>query len=125
MEEVGRALGFSIPGYTREEFRGPASIEGVNFTSPGGVEDFAKMDGPSTVRGRYMMENIGDGIVPIAQLARRVDVACPVLDAVITLGSIVCQDDFLNKGRNLNRLGMGEANPAEIRRVSTEGFWAR
>ncbi|MEW6082110.1 MAG: NAD/NADP octopine/nopaline dehydrogenase family protein [Bacillota bacterium] len=90
IERVGDALGLSVPHYTQEEFRQPASIEGINFTSPGGVEDFARMDGPSTVRGRYMMENIGDGIVPVVELGKKAGVRCPVLDSIVTLGSVVC-----------------------------------
>jgi len=106
MEQVGAAYACSLPQYTREDFAGPLSLEGANFSSPGGPRDFARMDGPSTVRGRYMMENIGDGLVPAAQLGTLAGVPTPVLDALITLGSVVCEEDFRRAGRNLRRLGV-------------------
>ena len=122
IEGVGHALGLPVPHYTQEEFRQPGSIEGVNFTSPGGTSDFARMDGPSSVRGRYMMENIGDGIVPVVELAKKAGMCCPVLDSIVTLGSVVCQEDFRKNGRNLERLGLANLELDEICRLAAEGM---
>lgn len=117
MMEVARAYRCEIPAFAPEAFDGPLSLEGACFESPEGAAGFAAMDGPRDVRGRYMMENIGDALAPIAELGGRAGVRTPLLDALVTLGSTVCGVDFRTQGRNLARLGLGNATAAEIARL--------
>jgi opine dehydrogenase len=114
MMQVATAYDCEIPTFPAEAFEGPLSLEGACFTSPQGAAGFAAMDGPRDVRGRYMMENIGDALAPIAELGAKAGVATPLLDALVTLGSAVCGVDFRTKGRNLARLGLGDAGVREI-----------
>jgi len=107
-------LGFKIPVYLREDFDGPTSLEGICFKSPKGNQDFKKMNGPRSINGRYMMENIGDALVPITELGKIVGIDTPVLDSIITLGSIVCKVNFRKEGRNLAKLGLAGINQKEI-----------
>lgn len=111
---VAHAYGAFMPEYQRKEFDGPVSIENVVFESPEGNEGFAKMDGPSNIRGRYMMENIGDAIAPIAEFGDIAGVETPLLDAITTLGSVICGTDFRTEGRNLTRLGLSGLTMQQI-----------
>lgn len=117
MMEVAKAYECEIPAFPPEAFDGPLSLEGACFRSPEGPAGFAGMDGPRDVRGRYMMENIGDALAPIGELGSRAGVRTPLLDALVTLGSTVCGVDFRTQGRNLARLGLGEASREEIVRL--------
>jgi opine dehydrogenase len=114
MMQVAKAYDCEIPTFPAEAFDGPLSLEGACFESPQGAAGFAAMDGPRDVRGRYMMENIGDALAPIAELGAKAGVKTPLLDALVTLGSTVCGVDFRTQGRNLARLGMGSASVREI-----------
>lgn len=114
MMQVAKAYDCEIPSFPSEAFDGPLSLEGACFESPQGAAGFAAMDGPRDVRGRYMMENIGDALAPIAELGAKAGVQTPLLDAIVTLGSTVCGVDFRAKGRNLARLGIGQASVREI-----------
>ena len=114
MTQVAQAYRCAIPRFPRGAFDGPLSLEGACFKSPEGAAGFAAMDGPKDVRGRYMMENIGDALSPIAELGHLAGVAAPLLDALVTLGSTVCGTDFRTQGRNLARLGLGGATAADI-----------
>lgn len=114
MMRVAQAYDCEIPTFPPEAFDGPLSLEGACFESPQGAAGFAAMDGPRDVRGRYMMENIGDALAPIAELGAKAGVQTPLLDSIVTLGSTVCGVDFRTKGRNLARLGLGESGVRDI-----------
>jgi opine dehydrogenase len=118
---VAKALGFPIPQYPRAAFDGPLSLEGACFQSPDGPDGFGKMDGPRDVRGRYMMENIGDALAPITEFGDLAGVDTPVLDSVVTLGSTVCGVDFRADGRNLQRLGLAGLSPDRLRQAVFQG----
>ena len=111
---VTNSLGFKIPVYLREDFDGPTSLEGACFKSLQGNQGFKKMNGPSSINGRYMMENIGDALVPITELGKIGGIDTPVLDSIITLSSIICKVNFRKEGRNLARLGLTGMNQKEI-----------
>lgn len=118
---VADAFGFAIPQYAREAFDGPLSLEGACFQSADGAEGFAKMDGPRDVRGRYMMENIGDALAPITEFGDLVQVDTPLLDALVTLGSTVCRADFPTEGRNFRRLGLAGLSADQVRHLIFDG----
>jgi len=117
MTQVARAYGCEIAQFAQTDFDGPLSLEGACFHAPEGSGGFAAMDGPRDVRGRYMMENIGDALAPIAELGRLAGVTTPLLDALVTLGSSICATDFRLEGRNLARLGLAHASAANIQHL--------
>jgi len=119
---VANSLGFKIPVYLREDFNGPTSLEGACFKSQQGNQGFKKMKGPSSINGRYMMENIGDALVPITELGKISGIDTPVLDSIITLGSIICKVNFRKEGRNLAKLGLRGMNQKEIINTIVHGL---
>ncbi len=114
MSGVAEAYRCPIPQFPREAFDGPLSLEGACFKAPEAGGGFAAMDGPRDVKGRYMMENIGDALSPIAELGHLAGVATPLLNALVTLGSTICGVDFRTQGRNLARLGLGASSAPQI-----------
>jgi opine dehydrogenase len=122
MTAVAHSYGAFMPEYQRKDFDGPLSLEDVVFESPDGNEGFAKMDGPSDIRGRYMMENIGDAIAPIAEFGDIAGVDTPLLDAITTLGSVICGTDFRTEGRNLTRLGLSGLTMQQILSIVENDF---
>lgn len=119
---VAQAFQLQVPQYSRQQFDGPASIEAVCFESPDGLRGFAGLDGPKEIRGRYMLENIGDTLVPITDLGDLAGIDTPVLDAAITLGSVVCGIDFRKEGRNLQRLGLAGKSLLQLQQEVSSGF---
>ena len=122
MKAVANAFDFNIPEYSRKDFNGPTSLEGLCFKSPEGEKGFMKMYGPSTITGRYMMENIGDGLVPIMELGKLAGIDTSVINSVITIGAIMCNTDFRIHGRNLKKLGLEGKNIEQVLRVVRYGL---
>jgi opine dehydrogenase len=107
--EVVRA--FSLPSIPIEEalhaFYGHQGINGEGLyeifsTSP--IHFAAR--GPKTINHRMFTEDIPYGLVPLTSFARLAGVPTPVMDAVITLSSVVCDTNFYRTGRNLEKLGL-------------------
>lgn len=75
---------------------------------------YAKIDAPTTIRHRYIFEDIPTGLVPLASLGRLTGEATPLTDAVIELASRIFTHDFMQKGRTLENLGLSDLNVDQI-----------
>jgi opine dehydrogenase len=64
---------------------------------------------------RYLTEDVGYGLVFLTDLAERLGVPTPVMDAVIAIASVVLARDFRAEGaRTLSSLGLGSMSPDEL-----------
>ncbi|MDO5681675.1 MAG: NAD/NADP octopine/nopaline dehydrogenase family protein [Propionibacteriaceae bacterium] len=65
---------------------------------------------------RYLTEDVGYGLVFLADLAARLSVPTPVIDAVIRIADVVLARDFkAEQARTLDSLGFGDLTAAELR----------
>jgi opine dehydrogenase len=64
---------------------------------------------------RYLTEDVGYGLVFLTDLAERLGVPTPVMDAVIAIASVVLARDFRAEGaRTLSSLGLDSMSPDEL-----------
>jgi len=67
---------------------------------------------------RYLVEDVGFGLVFLSDLGRRVGVRTPVMDALITLASTILKRDFVaEQARTLNSVGLGHLTVDELRKL--------
>ena len=75
---------------------------------------------PPSLDHRYIREDIGYGLVPMAEIGRLLGIKTPVMDALITLASTALGVDFRVEGLTLEKMGLQTIRkPAEI---SHDGF---
>jgi opine dehydrogenase len=80
-------------------------------TAPG----FLGIAAQSQLDHRYLTEDVGYSLIFLADLAARLGVATPVIDAVITITSLVLARDLRGEGvRTLSTLGLDGMTPAEL-----------
>jgi opine dehydrogenase len=80
-------------------------------TAPG----FLGIGAQSQLDNRYLTEDVGYSLVFLADLARRVAVETPMMDALITLASVVLARDFRAEGaRTLATLGLDDVSAAAL-----------
>jgi len=99
------ALGV-IQGYMREE-----NYSTGYSTAPGflGIKAQGQLD------HRYLTEDVGYGLVFLTDLAARLGVPTPVMDALIAIASVVLARDFRAEGkRTLATLGLDEISPEQL-----------
>ena len=81
-------------------------------TAPG----FQGIGAPSQLDNRYLTEDVGYSLILLTDLAARLGVATPVMDAVITVASVVLARDFRAEGRRtMSSLGLDGMSPEELR----------
>ena len=69
---------------------------------------------PPRLDHRYIHEDVGYGLVPMAALGRLAGVATPTMDALVQLASIALGIDYARDGLTLERLGLAGKSPAEL-----------
>jgi opine dehydrogenase len=77
---------------------------------------------PGTLDHRYIKEDVGYGLVPMAEIGRLVGVETPVIDALITLASVISRTDYRKQGLTLEAMGLAGVSAEELRTVVKEGF---
>lgn len=69
------------------------------------VRSYATITSPLTLEHRFFDEDIGCTLTPLQDLARKAEIATPLVDAVVTIASVVRQRDYRGSGRTLKTLG--------------------
>jgi opine dehydrogenase len=120
MRAVAAALGFELAGFADADFDKPASVMGEVFVgAPNRYEVCAGVKGPTSLQDRYLTEDLPFGLLPVSQLGDVVGVETPTIDAIIQMGSIVCEHDFRREGRTLESLGLANRDATTILHLVT------
>lgn len=115
MANIAKTLGFDLIQYEERDFNTTCSIMGVAFQAPfdtAGV--IAAIKGPKSIYDRYITEDLPFGLVPASQLGVKLEVPTPIIDAIVNIGSIVCDENFWQTGRTLDTLGLANLSKDEI-----------
>jgi len=105
---LGSALGYELEDGEKARFKrgylmeGPEEMYVKYNTSP----VFSKIKGPMSLESRYVTEDIANGLVLYSSLGKALGVPTPTTDAVITLGGVLLQRDFMKEGVTLEKLGL-------------------
>jgi opine dehydrogenase len=127
-ERMGVAAALGIPalpfvdmfhraGLTTEDARASGSISRACRES----EANKAVKSPPSLRHRYVEEDVGYGLVPLAALGSLAGVKTPVIDALITLASAALGVDFRKNGLTLERLGLAGLTPAQLKQFVQTG----
>ena len=77
---------------------------------------------PPSLDHRYIKEDVGYGLVPMAEIGKLLGIETPVMDALITLASVALGIDFRVEGLTLEKMGLAGVAPADLQRILTDGF---
>jgi len=109
---------FFQAGLTTEAARTSGSIyQAIQESAPN-----ATIKAPSSLNHRYIKEDVGFGLVPMAEIGHSLGVKTPVIDALITLASALHKVDYRVEGLTLKKMGLGGVRPRDILKILREGF---
>ena len=77
---------------------------------------------PTDLKSRYITEDLPYALVPLAAVGKVLGVETPVIDSLITLGSVANEEDYRTTGRTLESLGLAGLSGDEILERFTKGF---
>lgn len=112
---------FQRAGLTSEGARASGSV----FRAIHESEPNFKIKAPAALDHRYIHEDVGYGLVPMAAIGALVGVETPVMDALITLASVANGLDYRAGGLTLDKLGLAHVGPEELAEIVQTGFSRR
>jgi opine dehydrogenase len=77
---------------------------------------------PTSLDHRYMHEDVGFGLVPMAALGELVGIATPTINALVHVAGLAVGIDYRQDGLTLERLGLEGRSPSDLIRFATEGI---
>jgi opine dehydrogenase len=111
---------FHTLGYTTEAAR----RTGLAYEAFHQSEPDRWIKAPSTLRHRYLDEDVPFGLVPLVALARWAGVATPIMDALIELACALRGVDYRKDGLTLERMGLADVARGDLDRLLREGYAA-
>jgi len=84
---------------------------------------YEEIQAPPSKETRLLTEDVPMGLVPMAEIAKIVDIPTPFMDCAILLTSEIMGQDYRRTGRNLKAMGLAGLNKEELlRRVGGSSF---
>jgi opine dehydrogenase len=112
---------FYQAGLTSAEARASGSVvRAINESVPNQT-----IKAPPSLDHRYIKEDVGYGLVPMAAIGKIVDVETPVMEALITLASAAHRTDYRSEGLTLDKMGLLSVKPQDLQKILREGFSRR
>ena len=71
---------------------------------------------------RYMREDVAIGLSLLASAGALANVATPLVHAFLAIGSAICGEDLLARGRTLARIGLGDGDVGRLKALLREGI---
>lgn len=103
---ICKVYNVTLPDAT-EAFAKEYSYEGDLYTMLKNAECYKGIMGPSTMKVRYLLEDIPFSLRSVQVLAKIAKVPTPVIDAVCTLGEVLV-GDVMEEGYSMKALGLPE-----------------
>ena len=125
--EIVRRLGFAPlsfveifyqAGLTSDRARASQSVyQAIQESLPN-----QSIKAPASLDHRYLNEDIGYGLAPMAEIGKFVGVDTPVIDGLISLASEINQIDYRRAGLTLEKMGLAGIKPEKLPTLLYEGF---
>ena len=77
---------------------------------------------PASLSHRYLKEDVGYGLVPMAEIARLVESETPVIDALIALASEINEIPYRTEGLTLQKMGLASVPARDLKAFLHEGY---
>jgi opine dehydrogenase len=109
---------FQQAGLTTQEARASGSVyRAIRESEPN-----FKIKSPASLDHRYLHEDVGYGLVPMAEIARLLGVKTPMMNALITLASVANGIDYSREGLTLEKMGLANVPAENLAAILQDGF---
>jgi opine dehydrogenase len=125
--EIVRSLGlkpsrfidiFHQAGLTTDDARASGSV----YRAIAESEPNRTIKSPPSLDHRYINEDVGYGLVPMAEIGRLLGSDTPVMSALITLASVANRRDYRKDGLTLEKMGLATIRSEELPGILQKGF---
>lgn len=100
--EVARAMGFTVES-TAEWIRRVYGVSGKNlYECIKNNESYREIDAPPSIYGRYITEDVPNGLVPIEYLGKALEIPTPAITTIVDLANLIMECDYRVHGRKFS-----------------------
>jgi len=85
------------------------------------VPAYQKQLAPTSLRHRFIVEDVPYGLVPYSQLGNHINVQTPTTNALIRIASVVCDRNFWSESLVLDEIGLTNMTAEEMLEYVTKG----
>jgi len=118
--EVRKACGINTPHYGYHQFE-PFEVFEDYFGKGSLAETGYKLKGPSSMKDRYITDDVPYGLVFYSTVGRKVGVKTPVCDAFINLASVINEENYWETGANFEKMFVGSWDIDKLTEFLYEG----
>ena len=118
LEPLGFVEIFYRAGLTSDKARASGSVYRAIHES----EPNRTTKSPASLDHRYLREDVGYGLVPMAEIGRLVGGETPVIDSLIALASELNEIQYRAEGLTLKRMGLEGVRREDLKSLLHEGF---
>ncbi|HEC92841.1 MAG TPA: hypothetical protein ENI51_07625, partial [Candidatus Atribacteria bacterium] len=76
---------------------------------------------PTSIKHRYVTEDVPYGLVPFASLGNQLEVPVPTIKAMATIGCAATGIDFWKEGMTMEKLGLANKSVKELNEYVENG----
>ena len=87
-----------------------------------GCEPVRSINSPAELYHRFLIEDVGYGLLPMASVASEINVSTPIIDSLISLSSILTKVDHRKIGLTARKLGIEKMGLRKLRKFLYDGF---
>ena len=109
---------FYQAGLTSAEARASGSVHSAIHESEANL----KIRSPASLDHRYLHEDVGYGLVPMAEIGRLFGIRTPVMNSLITLASVANGIDYSKEGLTLEGMGLADIAAENLSAILQNGF---
>jgi len=123
---VGEKMGLKLPPtlyFLRKYY--PSDKKGIDlhdWLTHSKVEGGQGPDAPKNLHNRYISEDVPNGLVPVSIFGKLVRVPTPTIDSIITLSSVMNEENYFDIGRTFERMGLSDLSCKEILNYIEKGL---
>lgn len=128
-ERLGIAERLGLPRLTFVELFHRAGLTTDAARASGSIYDAMRESAPNrTIKAprsldhRYLHEDVGYGLVPMAELGKSLAIETPVIDGLITIASAMNAIDYRREGLTLEKMGLNGSGERDLKTLLREGF---
>jgi opine dehydrogenase len=121
-EGITPAIGAWIDAVDRERLEIVRRLGLPAYQAIHNSEANLRIKAPPALDHRYIREDVGYGLVPMAEVGKLLAVKTPVMDALITLASKALGVDFLAEGLTLGKMGLEGVSADRLPALLNDGF---
>lgn len=115
---LGQALGFKPKSFLEAMEKEDGTIYDYISSNPSlGGPKIGTAVCPTSLDYRYITEDVPYGFVPYSELAHKLGVSTPHMDALIILASQLNGVDYRRTGRNLSKMGLQDLSTNEMKQI--------